>query len=156
DVVFANASLQWLPEHASLIGRLLELLAPGGTLAFQMPAHFASPLHRLIEENAQRPGWHGDPVSARKEMTVERPGFYYDVLAPFAAKLDIWLTEYWHVVDSPSAIVTWIRGSGLRPYLAKLPDDAERAEFERQLLAGVELAYPRQADGKVLFPFRRL
>jgi trans-aconitate 2-methyltransferase len=52
--------------------------------------------------------------------------------------------------------VTWIRGTGLRPFLAACADDAERAEFERQLLSGVGQAYPRQADGKVLFPFRRL
>jgi trans-aconitate 2-methyltransferase len=156
DVVFANASLQWVPDHATLVRRLFGLVAPGGALAAQMPAHFESPLYRLIVEIAQRPGWRGDPAAARKAMTVERPGFYYDALAPQAARLDIWVTEYWHVVENPPAIVTWIRGSGLRPFLMACADDAERAEFERQLFLGVEREYPHQADGRVLFPFCRL
>ncbi len=156
DVVFANASLQWVPDHAALIPRLFGLVAPGGALAAQIPAHFESPLHRLILEIAKRPGWRGDPAKGEAAMTVERPGFYYDVLAPLAARLDLWVTEYWHVVENPPAIVTWIRGSGLRPFLQACADDAERAEFERQLLLGVEREYPPQADGRVLFPFRRL
>lgn len=156
DVVYSNAALQWVPDHAAVFPRLFGLVAPGGALAVQVPAHFESPLHRLIERIADRPGWRGDPSSARTALTVERPGFYHDVLSPLAARVDLWVTEYWHVMDSPSAIVAWIRGTGLRPFLAALADDVERAEFERQLLHGVERAYPRQADGKVLFPFRRL
>ena len=78
------------------------------------------------------------------------------MLAPSAARVDLWVTEYWHRMAGPSAIVSWIRGTGLRPFLAACADDAERAEFERQLLLGVEKAYPPQADGQVLFPFPRL
>lgn len=156
DVVYSNAALQWVPDHAAVAPRLFGLVAPGGALAVQVPAHFESPLHRLIEAIADRPGWRGTPASAKTALTVERPGFYYDVLSPLAARLDLWVTEYWHRMDGPSAVVAWIRGTGLRPFLAACADDAERAEFERQLLLGVERAYPHQADGKVLFPFRRL
>ena len=156
DVIYSNAALQWVPDHAAVIPRLFELVAPGGALAIQIPAHFESPLHRLIEEIADRPGWRGNPARAKAALTVERPGFYYDVLSPLAARVDLWVTEYWHVMDGPSAIVDWIRGTGLRPFLAACADDAERSEFERQLLCGVERAYPRQADGRLLFPFRRL
>ena len=156
DVVYSNAALQWVPGHAAVFPRLFGLVAPGGALAVQVPAHFESPLHRLMEQIADRPGWRGNPSSAKTALTVERPEFYYDVLSPLAARVDLWVTEYWHVMEGPSAIVAWIRGTGLRPFLAALADDAERVEFERQLLRGVEQAYPRQADGRVLFPFRRL
>jgi trans-aconitate 2-methyltransferase len=156
DVVYSNAALQWVPDHAAVFPRLFGLVAPGGALAVQVPAHFESPLHRLMERIADRPGWRGNPSSAKTALTVERPEFYYDVLSPLAARVDLWVTAYWHVMDGASAIVAWIRGTGLRPFLAACADDAERAEFERQLLSGVEQAYPRQADGKVLFPFRRL
>ncbi|MDP0947264.1 methyltransferase domain-containing protein, partial [Klebsiella pneumoniae] len=37
DLILANASLQWAPDHAELFRRLTEALAPDGVLAVQMP-----------------------------------------------------------------------------------------------------------------------
>src|SRR3546814_1660671 len=37
DLIYANASLQWLADHQRLLPELLSFLAPGGTLAVQMP-----------------------------------------------------------------------------------------------------------------------
>lgn len=156
NVLFSNATLQWVPGHAAVIPHLFRQVAAGGVLAVQMPAHFDSPLHRLMERIADRPGWKGNPSAAKTALRVEPPEFYYDLLTPIASRVDIWLTEYHHVLSDPAAIVTWIRGTGLRPFLAALADDAERTEFERLLLDETTQAYPRRADGKVLFPFRRL
>lgn len=156
DVVFSNAALHWVPDHAAVFPRLFGLVSPGGALAVQMPAHYDSPLHRLMLEIADRPEWRDRMAGAKGAMRVERPGFYYDLLRPLAARLDLWATEYLHELPDPAAVVAWIRGTGLRPYLAALADDAERAAFERFLLAGVTAAYPRQVNGGVLFPFRRL
>jgi len=156
DVVFSNAALQWVPDHAAVFPRLFGRVAPGGALAVQVPVHFESPVHRLILEIADRPGWRDRLAGARAALRVERPGFYYNLLRPLAARLDLWVTEYLHDLADPAAVVAWIRGTGLRPYLAALADDTERVEFERLLLEGVTAAYPRQADGRVLFPFRRL
>ncbi len=41
DVILANASLQWLPDHATLYPHLLAQLAEGGCLAVQMPDNLA-------------------------------------------------------------------------------------------------------------------
>ena len=59
-------------------------------------------------------------------------------------------------MDGPEAIVTWIRGTGLRPFLSALPSEEERRRFEAMLLERIAASYPRHGDGKVLFPFRRL
>jgi trans-aconitate 2-methyltransferase len=156
DVVFSNAALQWVPGHAAVIPRLFALVAPGGALAVQAPIHFESPLHRLMLQIADRPEWRDRMAAAKAALRTERPGFYYDALRPAAAKLDLWVTEYLHELPGPADIVAWIRGTGLRPYLAALAGDTERSAFERLLLEGVTAAYPPQADGRVLFPFRRL
>ena len=44
DVVFSNAALHWVPNHAELMPRLLRQVRPQGALAVQMPAHFRSPV----------------------------------------------------------------------------------------------------------------
>lgn len=156
DVVFSNAVLQWLPDHAALAPRLFAAVAAGGALAVQLPAHLHSPLHRHILEVAARPAWADTLRNVGHGIVAHDAGFYYDVLAPLAARVDLWETEYGHVMDGPDAILTWIRGTGLRPFLAALPDDAARGRFEAELLERVAASYPRRRDGRVLFPFRRL
>ena len=52
DLVFANASLHWVPDHPNLLARLRFSLAPGGQLAFQVPATFGHPSHVLAAEVA--------------------------------------------------------------------------------------------------------
>jgi trans-aconitate 2-methyltransferase len=156
DLVFSNAALQWVPNHAAVLPRLLEQVSPPGALAVQMPVHFQSPVHQLILEIARDPAWQHRMQGALNAIWVGRPGFYYDLLQPRAARLELWETEYDHILDGPQAIVDWIRGTGLRPFLEALEDDGQRSRFLELLRAGVTRAYPRQQDGRVLFPFRRL
>jgi len=156
DVVFSNAVLHWLPEHEVLFTRLIKRVSPGGVLAVQMPAHLESPLHGLILEIAEQPQWRERMQKPRAAIRGHTPGFYYDVLQPLAASVVLWQTEYQHVMDGPEAILDWIRGTGLRPFLEALEDRAEQQRFEALLLAGIERTYSRQADGRILFPFRRL
>jgi hypothetical protein len=91
-----------------------------------------------------------------RSLTRESPAFYYDVLHRLAARIDLWETEYYHLVDGPQAIVDWYRGTGLRPFLEALESAEQRQRFEKMILEGYARAYPRQRDGRVLFPFRRL
>jgi len=149
DLVFSNAALQWLPDHGSLLPQLMERVASRGALAFQMPAH-DSPAHDLMRRMAaarqlQVNEWHSHDAA-----------FYYDTLAPRSARVDVWTTEYQHVLPNAEGIVEWYRGTGLRPYLEALATGAERSQFEAELLAGLRALYPERADGRVLFPFRRI
>ncbi|HEY5993560.1 MAG TPA: methyltransferase domain-containing protein [Gallionellaceae bacterium] len=156
DLVFSNAVLQWIPDHARLIPGLLGRVKPSGALAFQMPARAYSIIHQLVLEVAAEPEWSHRMNDAREGFTLERPGFYYDLLAGLAARLDIWETEYCHVMQDHEAIMQWVRGTSVRPFLEALGTEAERQRFVAQLRARVAQAYPPQRDGKVLFPFRRL
>jgi trans-aconitate 2-methyltransferase len=156
DLVFSNAALQWVPDHARVMPHLMAQVAPGGALAVQMPAHLHSPVHQAMLTVAADPAWRDRMQQAAGAIMVHSPQIYYDLLQPTAARIDLWVTEYLHVLDGPAAVIDWMRGTGLRPFLQALADDAERARFEERLLREVEQGYPRQADGRVLFTFRRL
>ena len=156
DLVFANATLQWLPDHDTLFPRLLGQVAPGGALAVQMPARLYARVQQLLLDVAADPAWRDRLAAARDALAVGPPGFYYDLLRPLAARLDLWETEYVHAMTSHAAIVDWVRGTRLRTFLAALADEAEQRRFEERLLAAVAAGYPPQRDGRFLFPFRRL
>ncbi len=93
--------------------------------------------------------------AARNALTRETPSFYYDIMQSLATRLEIWETEYYHVMENPQAILAWFRGTGLRPFLEALANEVQKQRFEQQLLDGYTLAYPQQKDGHILFPFRR-
>jgi trans-aconitate 2-methyltransferase len=153
DLLFANAVLHWLPDHATLFPSLIERVKKGGVLAVQMPESFEEPSHRLMREVRSRL-WPG-----RKEVNaatpVAGPAFYYDLLAPHAAAVDIWRTTYEHVMPDAAAIVEWVKGTGLRPFLDDLTE-SERTAYLSAYRAAVELAYPARVDGKRLFSFPRV
>jgi trans-aconitate 2-methyltransferase len=157
DVVFSNAAMQWVGDHGAAYPRLLAQAAPGGALAVQVPGNYDGLAHRLMRELAASDGWHPRfPAGGVREWYVHEPTFYYDALAPHAARLDLWETEYLHVMPGPEAIVEWYKGTGLRPFLDALATDAERAGFMAEYLEQIRAAFPARPDGKVLFPFRRL
>jgi trans-aconitate 2-methyltransferase len=155
DVVYSNAALQWVPDHGPLVERLFATVSAGGALAFQIPSVTYSPIRALIHEIARDGAWAGRMAGPLAELTMESPSFYYDRLAPVARSIDAWETEYLHVMESPAAIVEWISGTGLRPFLHALDTEAERTEFVARLLVRVRESYDVRRDGRVLFPFRR-
>jgi trans-aconitate 2-methyltransferase len=156
DLVFSNATLQWVPDHAAVCTQIFDQVASGGALAVQMPAHYESPLHAEIVAVSRHPAWNDRLEGARNALTKHPASFYYDTLAPAASRVDVWETIYYHIVDGPQAVLDWFRGTGFRPYLAALHSDEERLRFEALLLERYQLSYPPRPSGKVLFPFRRL
>lgn len=156
EIVFSNAALQWVPDHRSCLPKLFRGVAPDGAFAFQVPANLGAPAHRLMRELGASPSWSAFFRGTVREWHVEEPSFYYDVLAPLARRVDLWTTEYLHVLPNAKAVVEWYRGTGLRPWVDQLPDDNHRDRFLAAYEELIETAYPPQPDGRVLFPFRRL
>jgi trans-aconitate 2-methyltransferase len=156
EVVFSNAALQWVPDHATLFPKLIRRIASGGALAAQLPAYSEQPGQRMIREVARSPKWRARFTKEPVDWRTESVAFYYDALAPLAARLDLWETEYLHVVDGTQAVVEWYRATGLRPFLSALPAEKDRAEFLAEYHDALEPHYRPQKDGRLLFPFRRL
>jgi trans-aconitate 2-methyltransferase len=58
-------------------------------------------------------------------------------------------------LENAAAIVEWVKGTGLRPYLDHAGAE-HRDAFTADYLARIEKAYPPLVDGKVLLRFPRL
>jgi trans-aconitate 2-methyltransferase len=156
DLLFSNAALHWLDDHARLLPRLVAQLVPGGVLAVQMPRNHDSPSHLLIEETAAKGPWAKRLADIRRVYrSVESADAYYRILAPLTRQLDIWETEYLHVLSGDNPIVAWTKGTALRPYLDAL-GESERTNFLETYAARAAAAYPPQPDGSTLLPFNRI
>lgn len=155
DIVFSNATIQWIPNHAALFKKLFDLTNPGGVLAIQVPRFNEMPLSGAIEKVADQARWKAVVSGCSDLFTYHDEKYYYDLLSPHYKSVEFWQTDYFHVLESQPAIIEWIRSTGLKPYLDCLKDE-EKPLFENEVLAAIKYDYPVQKDGKVLFPFKRL
>lgn len=155
-LIFSNAVLQWLGGHERLLPRLAGLLAPGGVLAVQMPMQWGAPSHRFLRDIA------ADMFPERFDFAswqapVAAPLDYMRLLAPFGA-LDVWTTDYIQrlaPVQGAHPVRRFTESTAMRPYAEKVVPE-ELAAFILRYETALASAYPAEADGTVLFPFRRL
>jgi trans-aconitate 2-methyltransferase len=155
DLLISNAALQWVPGHTDLVAQWLGSLTPGGVLAFGVPGNFDAPSHTLLRDLATTPRWAGRLADARAPGGVLDPGQYLDLLAGLGAFVDAWETTYQQVLTGPDPVFTWVRATALRPYMARLAG-RDAADFSEQYRAALASAYPPDARGNVVFPFRRV
>ena len=154
DVLVSNAALQWVPEHLTLLPRLVGALAPAGWLAIQLPGNFEAPSHASLRALCESPRWESRLGTAGRWPATPSPERYVAELAGLGCRVDAWETTYAQVLTGDDPVLTWMRGTALRPVLARLPAE-EAAEFEAELGAMLRAAYPPQPYGTVL-PFRRI
>ncbi len=155
DVIYSNAALHWIEDHAPVFTALFDSLAAGGTFAVQIPRNFGAPSHTSMGEAARQGPWRARLEPLLRPAPVAEPAFYFDLLAPRAARLDIWETEYLQVLEGEHAVKEYTKSTWLSPLLAAL-EEPERSQFEAAYTELVDAAYPRRPDGKTLFPFRRM
>ena len=153
DVLFSNATYQWVPGHLDLLSSLVGHVAPGGWFAFQVPGNHGAPSHVLLHDLA------ADPRFAPYTDGVARPhshgpAVYADALRDLGLEVDAWETTYLHLLAGEHPVFTWISGTGARPTLQALPDDL-RPVFAEEYKALLRDAYPPGRHGTTL-PFRRV
>jgi trans-aconitate 2-methyltransferase len=156
DLLFANASLHWVPDHPRLLPRLLRRLRRGGVLAVQMPDNLDEPSHRLMREVAGSEDFRdrlGSLGSGRDALADA--GTYYDLLTRDCCAIDIWTTRYLHALGGVDEIIAWFGSTGLKPFLDAL-DPAGQAQFVDRYRARLRDAYPSRRDGRVLLALPRL
>lgn len=153
DLLFSNACLQWIPDHAALIPALMSKLNEAGVLAVQMPMNGEEPLFRIIREVAAEPRWGLQNVKVQPNETLS-PAEYFDILAGCSSSFDLWETKYYHPLPDHRALVDWVKGTRIRPYLERL-DEAQGIAFEEAIVERAKAAYPTRKSGEVVLGFRR-
>jgi trans-aconitate 2-methyltransferase len=135
NLVFANASLQWIDDHLNLLARMRTALADGGQLAFQVPANFRHPSHVLARQVANESPFidalDGD-VPEDRGRYVLTPEVYADLLYELGARDQVVRMEvYGHELASTDEVVQWVMGTLLTPYRTRLTPELFEAFVER-------------------------
>jgi len=156
DIIFSNATIQWIPDHANLLKKFHNMLFDNGVLAVQIPLFWDMPLGKSIANIAENRRWKSETQDVTSLFTIHDSSFYYDILSDLFHSIDIWETDYIHILDSQISILEMIRSTGLRPFLDRLQSENDKNDFEAMVLKEIKKDYPLQKDGKVLFPFKRL
>jgi trans-aconitate 2-methyltransferase len=155
DLVFSNAALHWLSDHAAVFSRLADAVSPGGVLAVQMPSNFSAPSHALMHALALERPYRTHLEHVLRPAPVLDPGDYHALLAPRFARIDIWSTDYLQVLRGENPVADWTRSTWLGALIEALPEPL-RGAFEAEYRLRVLDAYPKRDDGSTFFPFRRL
>lgn len=154
DLILANASLHWVPDHERLLPALARCCR---VLAVQMPENFAAPSHRLVQELAAEPPWAEALAGVQLGRNLLPAARYHALLRAEGAAVDLWQTVYYQEMSGAAPVLDWLKGTTLLPIQAALgAGSAAMAAFERELGARLALAYPPDAAGRTLFPFQRL
>jgi trans-aconitate 2-methyltransferase len=124
-------------------------------MAVQMPRNFAAPSHICVIETIEQGPWRARLEPLLRRRPVGTPQEYSRLLQGRVASLDIWEIEYLQVLKGENPVAEFVKGSWLKQFLDRL-EEPERSRFEADYRTRVRAAYPAEADGRTLFPFRRL
>ncbi len=132
----------------------MEHLNEGGVLAVQITINQEEPLFKIIREAASDTKWHFDHLEVHPDEVLSASS-YYTLLSTCSSEYDIWETIYYHSMPSHQALLEWVKGTRLRPYLNALPNN-EQELFQLDILTKAKEVYPIERNGSILFRFKRL
>lgn len=154
DLIFSNAALHWVEDHAGLLPRLAAGLTAGGQLAFQVPAMDGDAAHETAEELAATEPFKSALSGWRRPRPVLPPEQYARILYRCGfSDPQTRLIVYPHVLPGPEAVVEWTRGALLTAYARRLPAPLFESFVERYRGLLLERLEPTRP---YFFPFRRI
>lgn len=156
DLVFSNALLQWLPHQDKQIETYFQQVNKNGILAFQVPCTATMPMYTQLKSLIQTLKWKKYFKALEAVYQVHDIKYYYNSLCTDTNHINIWKSEYVHVMREPYDIVEWHAGAGLRPYLQCLKSEKLIASFLEDYEENLREVYKAGKDGKILFSFPRL
>ena len=154
DAIFSNACLQWVPDHKKVLPMLFDRLNENGVMAIQMPINTEEPLFIIITEIVNEEKWNF-PSSLHEQNRTLSGSEYFDIIYPLTDTFDIWETTYYHDMPSVNAMIEWVKGTRLLPYIQSL-NETKAAQLIDEIKQKAVRVYKTQENGNIIFRFRRL
>ncbi|MBN1185016.1 MAG: methyltransferase domain-containing protein [Bacteroidales bacterium] len=156
DLIFSNATIQWVPDHKNMLKNFYLLLTEKGVLAVQIPLFWDMPLGKSIRSVADKPKWNELTKGVYELFTIHNSSFYYDELSKLFRNIHLWETYYIHIMESHKSIIEMVSSTGLKPYIERFEREEDSNAFINEVFERTLKDYSLQNDSKVLFPFKRL
>lgn len=153
DLIFSNAAIQWVHNHRELVPKLFSHLRPGGQLVVQLPSNHNHPTQDFIAETGNEEPYRKALKGWSRSFSVLTVREYAELLYQTGGE-DIVVFEkvYPHVLRDSYAILDWLSGTAVLPYLERLPFELH-VSFLAALGDKLKEAYP---DSPVFYPFNRI
>ena len=153
DIVFSHAALQWVDDHPTLFARLIRLLPPGGQLVLQMPSNHDHPSHAIVRDVVRSEPFASQLGGYLRRSPVLPIHHYAELLFRLGIPRPTVIEKvYAHILPDAHAVLQWVRGTLLVPYLERLPTE-QHAEFLSVLSQRFAAAMP---DRPYFYGFRRI
>jgi trans-aconitate 2-methyltransferase len=156
DLVFSNATLQWISDHEKLLRQLFDRINGNGALAAQVPFNIESPLYKALIAVSESSKWHNLMIGCSDQIFYRDEAYYYSLLSKLSTRVEMWMTTYFHIMETHQNLVDWYASTGMKMYLERIETEEKKRQFKAEILEACKPQYPFQPDGKILFPFQRL
>lgn len=160
DLIAANASLHWVPDHPRVLTAWTRALRPGGQLAVQVPANPDHPSHTTIDEVLREEPFFSafagappaDPL--HHNLTPERYAELLDSLG--YREQHVRLQVYGHHLRDSAEVVEWVKGTALTRVRGPL-EKRDPALYERFVQRYRERLLQHLGERAPFFyPFKRI
>ena len=155
DLVFSNAVIQWIPNHNALLKKLAGIVCPGGRAAIQVPLYNQMQISKIVDET-----FHSlfptNKFNIDDVFTFHTSEFYYNTASGLSKDVELWETNYYHIMNTDLEIYSMIETTGIKPYMDSLERMEDREFFSKAVKENLSGKYSRTENNKVLFPFKRM
>ena len=153
DLIFSNSALHWVENHKELIPKLFSQLKSGGQIVVQFPSNHHHPTQTVLKEVAgEKPFKEAFGRWVRNSPVLSISEYAESLYESGGKDIAIFEKVYPHLLNDVDAIVNWMRGSVLIPYLDRLPAELHENFIE----AYRERLLERWPKGPVFFSYRRI
>lgn len=153
DLVFSNAAIQWIDDHARLIPKMISILKSDGQLAIQMPSQKENVLNQMLLDMVQEEPFSSALKGWKKISPILSIDEYAQILFENGCKeMNIIQKVYPLIVHNSNELLEFISGSALIPYFERFTDDIKTLfiqEYQRRV-------QQRFSASPILYAFKRI